>query len=74
MVLGQSPAGLNGQSLQIGGTLIYSFAPPPKVIDIRKRDDITQNKGAIPLDSRSNRVADPDHSLRRRIAKDTQAL
>jgi hypothetical protein len=58
-----------------GGTLIYSFARPPKVIDNKKTDDPTTDKEAIPLDTkRSDKVVDLDNGLSQRAAKIDHSL
>ena len=63
-----------GDAEQLGGTLIYSFAPPPKVLDHKKTDDLMQDKNAVPLQPIDSRKADTDDSLRRRVTKDNQSL
>jgi len=59
---------------QIGGTLIYSFAPPPKVLDHKETDDLVKDEDAVPLKTIEARKADIDDSLRRRVTKDNQSL
>ena len=58
---------------KIGGTLIYSFAPPPKVIDTKK-NDVAQDENAIPMQPIESRKADIDDSLRRRTLKKDHSL
>ena len=57
---------------QIGGTLIYSFAPPPKVLDHKKTDDLAKDE-TIPLQQIEVRKADVDDGLRRRTLKDNRS-
>jgi len=56
-----------------GGTLIYSFAPPPKVIDTKK-NDVAQDETAIALQTIESRKVDIDDSLRRRTLKKDHSL
>jgi len=59
---------------RIVGTLVYSFAPPPKVIDAKKTDEPAADKGAIPLESRpSDKIVDLEPGLRQRTAKVDQS-
>jgi hypothetical protein len=59
---------------KLGGTLIYSFAPPPKVLDNKKTDDIAKDVNAIPMQPIESRKVDIDDSLRRRTPKDNDSL
>ena len=59
---------------QIGGTLIYSFAPPPKVLDHKKTDDLVKDENAVPLKTIESRKADIDDDLRKRTLKDNRSL
>jgi UDP-xylose/UDP-N-acetylglucosamine transporter B4 len=75
MVLGPSTMFSNSfKADKSGGTLIYSFAPPPKVLDNKKTDDLAQDINAIPLKPIDSRKADIDDSLRRRTLKKDQSL
>ena len=61
---------LDCEADQIVGTLVYSFAPPPKVIDAKKTDEPAADTGAIPLETRrSDKVVVLDNGLRQRTAK-----
>jgi hypothetical protein len=75
MVLGPSTMFSNlVKANKSGGTLIYSFAPPPKVLDDKKTDDLAQDENAIPMKPIESRKVDVDDSLRERTAKDTRSL
>lgn len=71
MVLGISAYhALNCKADRIVGTLVYSFAPPPKVIDSKKTDEPAADRGAIALETRRpNKAVDLNNGLRQRTAQ-----
>jgi hypothetical protein len=73
MVLGPSTMFSNlVKADKLGGTLIYSFAPPPLVLGHKKTDDLAKDGDAIPLQKIDSRKA--DDSLRRRTIKNDHSL